>query len=310
MAHDKVTGRKATAADFVRRFGNWRDMARSGPVFVTHHGRPTHVLLDITAYEQLTLSAGDVPLAGGGYDPAGGPLRAPLDSFIDWLSQGAIVCDAAFNILAINRVGWGMVGRPAGELVGQLLWDAVPQLAGGLGQTYIVRALQTGEPTSADLPSALRPNNWLRLDAFPLAGGVGVVFRDITEEVVQNRLANVKEAILRAMAVHGEIGYMRLANIGTIERVDAPLSALFGVPEAGLIGAQAIDLVAEHARPRFREELTRVMSSGGEARFGSTLINCSGQEQAVTIALVALRGAYGVEGAVAIVTGLGAPGGD
>lgn len=304
VAQTDATDRKATAADFVRHFGNWRDAARDGPVFVTHHGRSTHVLLDIAAYEDLLARPESAPRDT---DVGSGPLAAPIAGFIDWLSLGTILCDADVRILAINRTAASMIGRAAEELVGHVLWEAVPQLAHSLGQTYILRCLQTGEPSAADLPSALRPDNWVRLDAFPVGGGVGIVIRDITDEVTRNRLANVKETILKAMSLHGEIGYMRLSTVGAIDRVDDPLCAMIGLPEARLIGVTATDIMARRQRSPFREVLAEVMTTGGEARFDGALLGNDGHEIPVKVALVSLRGAYGVEGCIAIFTRIDPP---
>ena len=300
---DETGERKATAADFVRHFGNWRDTAREGPVFITHHGRSTHVLLDIAAYDDLVRGA-PPPAPRRSIDSRGesGPLSEPLAAFIDWLSLGTILCDSDLRILAVNRTAWSMIGTPQADLLGQVLWDAVPAFAGSLGQSYIKRCLQSGEPVAADLPSPLRANNWMRLDVFPLADGIGIVMRDITEDVTRNRLANVKEAILRAMSLHGEIGYMRLSTVGTVERVDDPLCEMIGLPEERLIGVPAIDIVARHARAPFREALAQVISAGGDVRFDGALLSNSGQDVAVSVAMVGLRGAYGMEGCVAVFT--------
>ena len=304
--------RNATAADFVRHFGHWRDTTREGPVFVTHHGRSTHVLMDVAAYHQmerhaaLAAQAARAPAEAPAL-PEGDPLAVAVDAFIEWLDHAALICDADMRIRAINRTACSMIGKPAAMLVGQVLWDAVPQLAGSLSQGYALRALRSGEPTSADLPSPLRPDTWVRLEVFPLGTGIGIIGRDITEDVTRNRLANVKETILRAMSVHGGIGYMRLSTIGTIERVDDPLCAMIGLPEDRLIGVAGLDIVVRRERVAVRDELARVMSAGGEACFETALLSNEGREVPVRVALVALRGAYGIEGSVAVFTRAAAP---
>jgi prevent-host-death family protein len=44
---------RATAADVQRNFGRYRDAARRSPVTVTHHGRPSVVIVAAEEYERL-----------------------------------------------------------------------------------------------------------------------------------------------------------------------------------------------------------------------------------------------------------------
>ena len=44
---------RVTAADFTKRFGQYRDLALREPVLVTHHGRDTLVLVSADEYRRL-----------------------------------------------------------------------------------------------------------------------------------------------------------------------------------------------------------------------------------------------------------------
>jgi len=49
-----VTNPRATAAAVQKNFGHYRDAARRGPLTVTHHGRPSVVILAAEEYERLS----------------------------------------------------------------------------------------------------------------------------------------------------------------------------------------------------------------------------------------------------------------
>jgi PAS domain S-box-containing protein len=285
----------ATAADFVRHFGHWRDATHDGPVYVTHHGRPTHVLLDYAHFSALTGQ-------GRGSSIAEDPSMLAIADLIDWLTVGFMVCDDRLTIRAINRLSASQLGKSASEMVGQDLWTAVPQLLGTLHQNYILLTARSGEACSADLPSVLRGDSWVRLDVFPLGSGIGIVSRDITDDVTHNRLANVKEAIIEAMNRHGGIGYMRLDTMGLIERISPPLCRLLGLAEDRLAGVSALDILPLRQRAEFREVLAQVLKTGQSARLESAVLSNSGQLVAVEAAITALRGAYGTEGSAVLFT--------
>ena len=47
-----------TAADLVRGFSECRDMATRTPLYITHHGRATHVLLGVNEFRALKEQSG------------------------------------------------------------------------------------------------------------------------------------------------------------------------------------------------------------------------------------------------------------
>lgn len=76
--------RVVTSREFNQDVSKAKRIALQQPVFVTDRGRPTHVLLGIDAYRQLsgefesivdllTAPTGNVPLAGTGTHGIGGP---------------------------------------------------------------------------------------------------------------------------------------------------------------------------------------------------------------------------------------------
>lgn len=287
---------QVTSAELVRQFGNLRHAMGDATVFVTNHGRTTHALLSAAQYEKL------VENGRRGADP---DSRAPLPTlreFADWVPHGVVSLDGEMNVVMANRVAHAIFDKRAGELEGRNLYEAVPALNGSLAQTYIKRAASGKEVCVADLPSIFRPDSWVRLEVYPLARITTLMFRDITEDMQNHRLADAKRAIVDAISLHGGIGYMRLNVRGQIERVDATLCAMLQLPEERLLTIGIADLVPVANRVSFRERLEKVLRGEGPQRVETVLLSNDGTPLPVIAAITDLPGIYGNEGAVAIIT--------
>ncbi|QWC56327.1 PAS domain-containing protein [Erythrobacter sp. 3-20A1M] len=278
------------AANFVRCFAKWRDEALKKPVFVTNHGRVTHALVGIDQFVSMTEA------------PTTAEVEANPFELAEWIDEAVIICDKHLVVQTMNRVASATCCISAPQCVGRNLYECLPQLRGTLYEVNLMRTVEANEPTSADIPSPLRQDGWLRLQTFPLHGCNVLMFRDITEEVERHRLADVKAALIEAMAVHNAIGYVRVGVSGMIERVDQPFCDLLGVPEERLCGARLVDLVSRETRVAFKTDLEEAMAGHGSRRVVARFLTNRGTTDDLLAAIVQLRGAYGAEGAVILLT--------
>lgn len=291
MQHKRADKLAVAAADIVRNFSRWRAQANQQPVFIMTHGHETHALLSMAEYERLI-----------GERSSGSKHQDDLVELADWIDEALLVCDAELHILHANRVAGAVCRVPANALAGQPLLQALPQISGSLMEVHARRTVVGGEPSAADVPSPFTPGAWIRLQCFPFGKRNVLMFRDITEDVQRHRLADVKEAILAAMGVHGAVGYIRLSVRGTIERADQPICEILALPEDRLRGIPVSDLIVVADRVRFRENLETVLSGGRPCKLNVCLLTNRGEEEAFTVGMVQLHGAYGAEGAVMILT--------
>lgn len=290
-----------TAAELVRNFAECREAAAKGSLYVTHHGRATHVLVGIDQYNNIKTAA-EQPLAELGADDG----AFLLHSFADWLDEAVILCDAQMNILYVNRVLLAMCRRSAHELLDRPLLEAIPQIAGSLLEFHVRRTVVASEQSSADIPSPFQEDAWLHCQSFPLGRWNVLMFRDITEEVRRHRLADVKGAILEAFRVHGAIAYACLSTRGTIELMNQPFCDLIALPQERLSGIALTDVVATQDRVALREILEYALRGLGEGTVDVRFVTNTGELALVHLAVVQLIGAYGSEGAVVVATPTGA----
>lgn len=285
-----------SAAEFVRNFARLRDESRTEPIFITHHGRETHVLCDVETWRELAQGAA----AGEATDPAFNEGMA--FGLADWINEGIIACDQDLSIVFANRIMHGLVRAVPGSLVGKPLLTALPQFAGGLMEVQARHTLQSGEANMADIPSPFAERSWLRFQSFPLYNRLVLSLRDVTLDVERHFKANVKEAIMEAMDQHGAISYVRVSLRGTIDHVETPFCELLELPEARLGGVLVSDLVAAPDKPRFREGLEAVLRGLGPRRLSVRLLSNRGQLISVRLSIVQLDGLHGVEGAIILLT--------
>lgn len=286
-----------SAAELVRNFAECREVAAQHSLPVTHHGRTTHVLMGIDAFNDLKSAAS---ADRGGHNPD----SAMIYTLADWLDAGLILCDERRTIQFVNRVAQGITRAPPHGLVGRPLLDALPRLAGSLIETHLSRAEMGGEFGTADAPSPFSEACWLRFRVFPLGPWNALLFHDITEEVQRHRLADVKEAMFDAMHLHGGVCFARLSVRGTIDRVNGPCCQLLGLSKERLHGVALADLVTTGERPAFREAMEAVLRGDRDRELDTQILTNSGAVAPVRASLTQLRGTYGIEGAVMLATAL------
>lgn len=293
---DRLPDKTVSAAELVRSFAVCRDRATLEPLMISNHGRPTHVLMGIEQFRQLS-SAG----AGRGM-PVGPAEGDQVRELADWMDDAVMLLDRDLRVLFANRVAHAVCRVPSGSLNGTMLLEALPNVSGTLLEVHARRTAVSSEPSAADLPSPFVDSAWLRAQTFPVGDRIVMVFRDISEDVQRHRLADVKNALLHAMDVHGGIGYVRASLRGTIERVDAVFCAMLDLPEARLLNVQLVDLLTAASRPLFRESLDAVLRGAGSRRVRADFLSNRGTTVAVVAAMAQLHGAYGAEGAVVLMT--------
>ena len=228
MADRLGTEESVSAAGMVRSFARWREAALKEPVFVTNHGRKTHVLLSIDQFEEMRTKSSAPEAISGPFELA------------EWIDEAIIVCDKELRILSINRAASATCRLSIGECVGKPLYGCLPQLQGTLLEIHLARTARANESTSADIPSPLRKDGWLNLQTFPLHDCNVLMFRDITEEVQRHRLADVKTALDRGdgrsqrhRLCSNILGRLYRTGRRTVWRVSGPSRATIARSKAG-----------------------------------------------------------------------------
>lgn len=284
-----------SSADFARRFGQLRQMQEDEAIFVTHHGRATHVLTTVRHYSALKDGGTDKRV-----DPAS--VLPSLHDFANCLTLGVVLIDYDLRILDANYVAHAQLDRGEGELIGQPIFQAVPVLQGSLVETYVRRSVVSREPCSAEIPSLFRAESWIRVEIHPFARHVTILVHDITDDMKRHRLADVRQSLREAIGVHDGIGYACLNTRGHIDRVEPTFCGMVSLSEERLHHVAMADLVLVAHRVAFRQALDQVLSGEGARTIDSALLSNAGTAVDVRVTIAELRGIYGNEGAIVLLT--------
>ncbi|WP_168694400.1 type II toxin-antitoxin system prevent-host-death family antitoxin [Sphingomonas flavalba] len=279
----------ATAAEVCRNFGLWQDRAMRGPVTVTNHGRPKTVLLSIDDFGRERPGGGD-----------GRHMVPPV--MLDQMAQGYVTLDEQLLVTGANRAAQQRLQRAEAELIGLRLADLYPELTAAVLTRLLKRVLQTGEPASVEAPSGRLAGESLRIDAFRHDGGVGYLTTRIDEDVAARALAADHDALVAAMAVHGEAGTARLTPRGTFAAVDDTLLAMLGFESIQIVHARLSDVVPVARRVAVNEAIERVLTGGDARVLDLELLGRGGEEHRMTIALAATRSGFTIDGMLLLAT--------
>jgi hypothetical protein len=285
-----------SAAELVRGFSKYREEAAREPLFISNHGRHTHVMLGIDRYERLLAESSRKSQSSGSFS------GNDFEDMIEWSDDAVVIFDRSLTIVCENRVMRAITRRTDGSHKGQLLLRAYPEMAGTLIESHVRHTVATGEPAAVDLPSPFASKAWLGMRAFPIGTDNALVFRNISEEVMQQRNAVAKAALLHAMEAHGGIGYVRVSLRGTIEHADVPFCQMVGLSKERLMRVPMADLVERSQRGVFRTALDNVLSGNSEQSLAVALLDNTGADIQVRAGMAPLLGALGAEAAAIVMT--------
>jgi PAS domain S-box-containing protein len=190
---------------------------------------------------------------------------------VDGLGDGFLNVDADWRLTDCNGVAERFFRRPRQDMLGCELWRLVElskeSPLAGLGR----RVLRRGRPEEAELAvKRARRSRLLSIRVFPLGGGLGLVWRDITAlRAAERRLAE-SEARHRELA-HGLPAAAWLSDAsGKLEFINPAMVEALGRPAKELLGEgwmQAID----------PDDRAALLATRAEARAAQTSFSYEGR---------------------------------
>ncbi|HVC45415.1 MAG TPA: PAS domain S-box protein [Candidatus Binataceae bacterium] len=223
-----------------------------------------------------------------------------LQSVLDGMTEGVIVCDTHFRAMQFNPAAERMFG--AANLKGQPLdhltraFEFLPE-GGGKPITPsewpLMRALR-GHSSILTINLRTRgtaETRWIQVQARPLreAGGTVraamTVVRDITAQVGADRA----QALLAAVIESTEDAIMSVNVAGDVSSWNRGAMALFGFTANEMIGTPALALVPEDRRAEL-EEVARLLAAGtGVHHFESVRLHKDGRRLEVALTISPIK---------------------
>lgn len=286
-----------TAGEISRNFGQWQDRALSGPVIVTHHGRPRVVLVSADYYS-ASREHGAFH-AGEDQEPS---FETSQHAILDHVTEAFMALNAQLHITAVNHVFEALVGHSASQLVGRFWEELFPPTAHTLMGEQLKRALRTGETLEFEAPGDAPGVRRYAFRAFPYPGGVAVLIQNRTAEREMQAQLSEARALNAALSLLPAVMVLRLNVRGVLTSIDPSFAKRLGFSADELISCRLPDIV----RPRDRADLTAaveaVLQGDAPSQIATTLLVKDGGELRVRIGLAAVIREVVPDGLVAAVT--------
>jgi two-component sensor histidine kinase len=107
--------------------------------------------------------------------------ESELTTILEGIGEGFYAVDRDWRITHFNSEASRHFQRPAGDMVGHVLWELFPNARNtDLGATFM-SAMASRATVRGESLSVLVGPRWLAYRLFPLGDGMGIVFRDVTD---------------------------------------------------------------------------------------------------------------------------------
>ena len=299
MKSRDVAPARVTAGEISRNFGQWQDVALSGPVIVTHHGRPRVVMISAEHYAAAGLAEGP---AGFDNDSALQTAETARSAVLGHLNEAFVALDPDLKITAVNAVFEDLKGASAAQLVG-LAWTEVfsAPVQALIGEQFR-RVLRTGETLEFESESTVQSGRCFGVRVFPYPGGVAALFVNRTEERDLRARLDRAAALETALSVLPGVATARLNIRGVRTSMDADFLRLTGFSEAELRDCRLSDIVRPAERRALTQAVEHALQGDAPARLPVTLLIKDGAERTIELALATVRRDGVPEGVLAVLS--------
>lgn len=299
MKSRDIAPARVTAGEISRNFGQWQDVALSGPVIVTHHGRPRVVMISAEHYAAAGLAEGP---AGFDNDSALQTAETAKSAILGHLNEAFVALDPDLRITAVNTVFEDLKGASAAQLVG-LAWTEVfsAPVQALIGEQFR-RVLRTGETLEFESESTVQSGRSFGVRVFPYPGGVAALFVNRTEERDLRARLDRASALEAALSVLPDVATARLNIRGVLTSMDADFLQLTGFSEAELRDCRLSDIVRPAERRALAQAVEQALQGAAPSRLQMTLLVKDGAERTVELALATVRRDGVPEGVLAVLS--------
>jgi PAS domain S-box-containing protein len=198
--------------------------------------------------------------------PDGSAAEDRAREIVDGLGEGFLSVDADWRLTDCNAAAERLLRRQRKDILGRKLWRlaGLPSRSSIAALARRVAATRTAEEAELAF-STDNGQHVLSVRAFPLGGGVGAVWRDITRaRRAERRLAETRTFYREVADGVPAAAWLSRAD-GRLEFVNPAMAEALGRPEAVLLGDGWMDFLDPEDRPGLM--LTRAEARTAHAPF-------------------------------------------
>ena len=175
---------------------------------------------------------------------------------LERISDGFMALDADWRFTYVNAAAERSLMMGRNELLGRVIWDAIPATASHETAVRFREAMSTQKPLSYETYSKLR-DSWYGSRLYPAPSGLSAYFRDITEERKMREALAQSELRHRQIVETAQEGIWIFGPEGKTTFVNRKLGDLLGYAPEEMIGKPLFDFLDREGQRLAAENLQR-----------------------------------------------------
>jgi diguanylate cyclase (GGDEF)-like protein/PAS domain S-box-containing protein len=161
--------------------------------------------------------------------------RDRIASVLESIGDAFFALDRDWRATYVNQKTADFLGHRQEDLVGRILWEAVPEILDSQAMRYFRLAMETGRRLSFELYwEPVRA--WCEVRVYPSEEGISVFFHDISTRRAAEQAVRASEERLRRMVELTPAGYLLTDAKGAMIEVNPALCELTGYLRDELVG--------------------------------------------------------------------------
>ncbi len=178
-----------------------------------------------------------------------------MEGLLESTSDAYLELDGEWRVGYANREAARVLGLERDELVGEVLWDAAPELASAFFKPL---RMAVADGSKMDFEGYYPPlQRWLECHAYPDGDGLWLFFRDISLRRRHEDDLRDKEAHQRALLDNLFDGIITIDENGRIDTFNKAAERMFGYGAEEVRGHNVTELMPERFRERHDRALHR-----------------------------------------------------
>ena len=285
-----------SAAEMSRNFGQWQDRAIAGPVMVTHHGRARVAIISAEHFQAWRDGEDDPeiktrPVAA----------EASLSTVLAHIGEGFCSIDLNYRFVSVNGAACTFFGLSPNQIIGRSVQEAFPEAEGSIFMDRMRRVQRTGEELTYNGSSTAFPSRFIEAKIFPHPDGIGIVFKNVTDEVIRERSRLEYQDVINVLCISENLGYIRLNIRGFPVSCSESLHNITGLSHEHICHAKLVELFPMSERSRIQNSLERVFDLGKSILLKSKIYAKGDADIEVELNIAPTFDEAGVTGALVLV---------
>ena len=103
-----------------------------------------------------------------------------FDALLEGIGEGFFALDSHWRFTAFNRAAEEIFAISRASVLGRTIWEVSPRIIGTEFERRYRRVMSERTREEFESFSALRPDRYHEVRAFPFGDGIGAAFRDVT----------------------------------------------------------------------------------------------------------------------------------